>query len=312
MDEARKWTDVELERMERKINDIYTQAHDEVVESWNEYLKESGAKLADLEKEYAEAKASGDKELQSKVGRKLSQAKKEQTLLSDRYQEVAEQTAIQLSHVNETALAYINGQLPQVYAVNYNAIKKSAESVIKWYSFTVINPNVVKNLATEKRILLPYKTINGKKDIRWNLKKLNSEVLQGILQGDSMDEIAKRFQNVQNMNSASAIRNARTMVTAAENAGRWDSYDKLAKDGAIVEKFWSAAHDKKTRKWHREAAATYNPENKIPYDELFVVNGENLMFPCDMEHGATGHNVYNCRCGMFGVVVGFNFDKVKK
>ena len=310
--DAHKVIDKQLEAMEEELYEIYKRAYKENAEAWNEYMNEVGKEIADLEKAYNDAVLDGDKDEIKRTGKKLVQAKRERTVLSDRFESVAEQTATNLYHVNEIAVAYINGQLPQVYSLGYNAIKGSVESAVKGYSFTAINPNVVEGLVKQKRVLLPTKQVNKSKDIAWNMKKLNSEVLQGILQGDSMDKIAKRFQNVQNMNSASAIRNARTMVTAAENAGRWDSYDKLAKDGAIVEKFWSAAHDKKTRKWHREAAATYNPENKIPYDELFVVNGENLMFPCDMEHGATGHNVYNCRCGMFGMVVGFNFEKVKK
>lgn len=312
MDEARKWTDAKLENMEKELTEIYNRAYKENSEAWNDFMNKVGKEIAELEKAYNAAILDGDEEAKKSIGKKLGQTKREKTLLSDRFESVAEQTAVNLYHVNEIATAYINGQLPAIYSMNYNAIKGVVDSVVKGYSFSVINPNVVESLVKEKRILLPTKTIDKAKDIRWNLKKLNSEVLQGILQGESMDKIADRFQKVQDMNAESAIRNARTMVTAAENGGRWDSYDRLAKDGAIIEKFWSHVNDKKTRDWHREAGEIYNSENKIPYDEPFVVNGEKLMFPGDSSLGASGHNVYNCRCGSFGIVVGFNFDKVKK
>lgn len=43
-------------------------------------------------------------------------------------------------------------------------------------------------------------------------------------EGESMDKIAKRIMNVQEMNKTQSIRSARTIVTGAENKGRQDSY----------------------------------------------------------------------------------------
>ena len=305
MDEARKWTDARLEDIENELLTIYKRAQAENAAAWNEYLLSVEKELAELEKMYKAAVESGAKEEAKRLGKKLGQLKKEKTLFSDRFASIAQMTAENISHTNEIALAYINGQLPAVYVKNYNALKDVVQTAIKGYSFSTINQNVVSNLIKEKRILLPTKTINQKKDVRWNLKKLNSEVLQGILQGESMDKIAARFQKVQNMNADSAIRNARTMVTAAENGGRFDSYCQAEKDGVVLEKYWIKTNDSKTRDWHAQAGIDYGKENSISIHEPFIVDGEELMFPGDGS-SASGHNVYNCRCSMASKVVGFN------
>lgn len=304
MDEARKWTDARLEKMEKELTEIYNRAYKENSEAWNDYMNKVGKEIAELEKEYNRAILDGDEDAKKSIGKKLGQTKREKTLLSDRFESVAEQTAVNLYHVNEIATAYINGQLPAIYSMNYNAIKGVVDSAVKGYSFSVINPNVVESLVKEKRILLPTKTVDKAKDIRWNMKKLNSEVLQGILQGESMDKIAARFQKVSDMNETSAIRNARTMVTSAENAGRLDSYHQAEQDGVLLEKYWIATNDNETREDHRQAGIDFGKENSIPPDEAFLVGGEELMYPGDP--AGSGHNVYNCRCSMASKVVGFN------
>lgn len=303
--DAHKAIDKQLEAMEDELYEIYNRAYKENAEAWNAYMNEVGKEIADLEKAYNDAVLDGDKDEIKRTGKKLGQAKRERTLWSDRFESVAEQTATNLYHVNEIAVAYINGKLPQVYSLGYNAIKGSVESAVKGYSFTAINPNVVEGLVKQKRVLLPTKQVNKAKDIAWNMKKLNSEVLQGILQGESMDKIAKRFQKVQDTNAESAIKNARTMVTAAENGGRLDSYYQAEKDGVVLEKYWIKTNDSKTRDWHTQAGIDYGKENSIPIDEPFIVDGEELMFPGDGS-SASGHNIYNCRCSMAAKVVGFN------
>ena len=109
-------------------------------------------------------------------------AQKDRTLMDSRFKALTETTAAQLANVNKTALAYVNGQLPEVYSINYNALEQSVDGV-GGYSFALVDADTVKNLATTDNSLLPYKQLDEKTDIRWNVKKMNAEVLQGILQG---------------------------------------------------------------------------------------------------------------------------------
>jgi hypothetical protein len=222
-----------------------------------------------------------------------------------------EQCAKQLLNVNQTALAYVNGELPEVYALNYNAIAGSVDGV-GGYSFTLVDADTVRNLAVTDTSLLPYKEIDPAKDIPWNMKKINAETLQGILQGESMDKIAKRIMNVQEMNKTQAIRSARTIVTSAECKGRQDSYQRAKDDGIILRKYWLATYDKRARDWHKEAGNKYNEDNAIEIDEFFVVDGEDMLHPGDGSHGAGGHNLYNCRCSIASKVIGFQKAQVQK
>jgi hypothetical protein len=74
------------------------------------------------------------------------------------------------------------------------------------------------------------------KDQLWNRNHLVSAVAQGILQGEGIPDIAKRLQTVAAMDDNAAIRNARTYVTAAQNKGRIDSYERAEKLGIKTNK----------------------------------------------------------------------------
>jgi hypothetical protein len=175
-----------------------------------------------------------------------------------------------------------------------------------------VDADTVRNLAVTDTSLLPYKKLDPAKDIPWNMKKINAETLQGILQGESMDKIAKRILSVQKMNEEAAIRSARTIVTNAECKGRQDSYQRAKDDGIILRKYWLATYDKRARDWHKEAGNKYNEDNAIEIDEFFVVDGEDMLHPGDSEHGAGGHNIYNCRCSIASKVIGFKKVQVQK
>lgn len=296
-DKAHNMTDIKLEEMEKRLSAIYSRAEKEVGESWKKFLTDSTKEIEKLQKEYEQAKKSGDKENAQNIGKRLSRAKRERTLKNKRFKELSETVAAELANVNRTSLAYINGELPEVYALNYNALKESVDGV-GGYSFTLVDAETVKNLATTDKSLLPYKTLNVPKDKRWNIQKLNAEVLQGIIQGESMDEIAKRLSDIIGMNESAAIRNARTMVTGAENKGRQDSYARAESDGIILKKQWIATRDSRTRDAHLEINGQAREQDK-PFSNAIGL----IMFPGDP--GAHPSNVYNCRCTMGAKIIGF-------
>jgi SPP1 gp7 family putative phage head morphogenesis protein len=137
------------------------------------------------------------------------------------------------------------------------------------------------------------------------MKKINAETLQGILQGESMDKIAKRLRNVQEMNKTQAIRSARTIVTGAENKGRQDSYERAEKDGIQIMREWIATNDNRTRHWHSELDGTL-----VGVDEHFENAYGKIMFPGDP--AAHPANTYNCRCTLVAKVNGFKKVQVQK
>lgn len=134
--------------------------------------------------------------------------------------------------------------------------------------FKIINENVVRNLIRDGEVKVPVKKLDIPKDERWNAKQIGSMMLQGIQNGDSVQNIAKSIlpeimsktdftgkteqekKNLIRRNELSAIRNARTMTTAAENGGRLDSYKNLDAQGVVQKKVWMSTPDDRTRPTH--------------------------------------------------------------
>ena len=287
-DKAHRLTDLKLEEMEKRLSAIYSRAEKEIQKTADEYFskfsKQDEAKRKLLE--------------QGKITEEeYTKWRKGKVMYGKRFTEMKEQCAKQLLNVNQTAMAYINGELPEVYAINYNALESALDGA-GGYSFTLVDADTVRNLAVADTSLLPYKKIDPEKDIPWNMKKINAETLQGILQGESMDKIAKRIMNVQEMNKTQAIRSARTIVTGAENKGRQDSYKRSEEDGIIMKREWIATNDSRTRHWHAELDGV-----EVDIDEPWVNEFGEIMFPGDPS--ADPANTYNCRCSMSAHVIGF-------
>ena len=301
-DTAHRLTDEKLEEMEKRLSAIYSRAEKEIQKTADEYFSKFAKQDEAKRKLLEQGKITEDEYTKWRKGK---------VMYGKRFTEMKEQCANQLLNVNQTAIAYVNGQLPEVYAINYNALESTVDGV-GGYSFTLVDADTVRNLAVTDTSMLPYKEIDPEKDIPWNMKKINAETLQGILQGESMDKIAKRMMNVQEMNKDAAIRSARTIVTGAECKGRQDSYKRAKDDGIILRKYWIATYDKRARDWHKDAGNDYTEDKAIEIDDFFIVDGEKMLHPGDAMHGASGHNLYNCRCSIASKVIGFKKVQVQK
>lgn len=288
-DLGHKLTDKELEEMERHLSAIYARAEKDLQEKADKYFKRF---------EEMDAKKRALVDAGKLTEEEYKRWRKSKMMTGRHWTAMKEQTAQELLQANRTAQEYINGRLPGVYSLNYNSTGEAIEGAVRGYSFELVDASTVKNLATSDKTLLPYKYVDGKKDVRWNTAKVNAEVLQGIVQGESIPNIAKRLQNVTEMNHASAIRNARTTVTSAENKGRMDSLHAAAEKGVITHKVWLAAIDARTREAHR---LLDGQEKEI--DDPFESELGPIMYPGDVE--ADPANTYNCRCSLTYKVIGF-------
>lgn len=224
--------------------------------------------------------------------------RKNKLLMGEKYKDLRDSIADNMLHANERAAAVINHELPNVYAHNFNQVGEGVERKVTGYSFDLTNPDTVRKLATDKKTLLPYKFVDGHKDVRWNSTKVNSQILQGILQGESADQMAERLMGVTHMNEESALRNARTAVTSAQNKGRIDAMKQCEDDGVIMGKEWIATNDERTREAHEELDRVV-----VKVDEPFENEIGQIMYPGDPD--ADPANTYNCRCTIAEVVIGF-------
>ena len=290
-DIAHTKTDQKLEEMEKRLSAIYSRAEKEIQKTADEYFSKFAAQDEQKRKLLEQGKITEDEYKKWRKGK---------VMYGKRFTEMKEQCAKQLLNVNQTALAYVNGELPEVYAINYNALASSVDGVVG-YSFTLVDADTVRNLAVTDTSLLPYKQLDPAKDIPWNMKKINAETLQGVLQGESMDKIAKRILNVQEMNKSQAIASARTIVTGAENKGRQDSYKRAEADGIVLQKEWlSSDQPGRTRPWHLPGAFQ---SLIVDIDDPFVNEMGEIMYPGDPH--ADPSNTWRCRCSMRAKVMGF-------
>ena len=310
MDKAHKATDKLLEAMERELAAIYREAQKGISDKAEAYFEQFQRLDEKKRKLVADGKLSEDEYLKWR---------KNKILYSNRFVTLQGQITAELARVNQTAAAYINDQLPDVYALNYNYVGKGVQKAVKGYSFTLVDANTVKRLAIQNDRLLPKRKVDVPKDKLWNAKNMRAQVLQGILQGESIPDISKRvFGEIMKKsktegltdkemgallkrNREAAVRSARTMVTGAENAGRMDMMRKAATDGVIMRKRWiSSDQPGRTRDWHMPGAFK---SLEVDIDEPFQNDFGDIMFPGDPT--ADGANVYNCRCTLGYRVVGF-------
>lgn len=273
----------------KRFQKIYAEAQKGMAEKVNSFFEEF-KELDAKKKALVDAGKLTEKEYRTWRQNKL--------LMGQKYKDLRDSIADNMLHANQRAAAVINHELPNVYAHNFNQVGKGVERKVKGYSFDLTSPETVRKLATDKTTLLPYKFVNGHRDVRWNSTKVNSQILQGVLQGESADQMAQRLMNVSTMNQESALRNARTAVTSAQNKGRVDAMHQCEDDGVIMGKEWIATQDERTREAHAELDRVV-----VKIDEPFENEIGQIMYPGDPN--ADPANTYNCRCTIAEVVLGF-------
>lgn len=277
-DRAHVWTDWKIGEIEKELDRIYSRAEKELEEKAAKYFK----RFEELDAKKRALVDAG--KMTEEEYRKWRTGK---IMTGKHWSDMKKEASEQLLKINQTATAYVNDQLPTVYVRNYNQVANGINGQIKGYSFELVDSSTVRRLATDNKTLLPYKYIDGVKDVRWNTQKVNSEVLQGILQGDSIPNLAKRLRAVTEMNRNSAVRNARTSCTSAENKGRMDMLHDAEDKGVQTQKGWLATNDDRTRDSHAELNGVF-----VDIDEEFD-NG--LEYPGDPNGDPS--EVYNCFIG---------------
>lgn len=286
VDYAHEETDRRLAAIEKRVAEVYKKA-----------VEEMRQKLADwyaaFEKEDKEKAALVEK---GKMKKKAYLAwRKDEMMEGDRLKAMADTLAEDFTNSDKIAMKIVRGDLEDVYALNANYsaydIEKNTGANLSW---TLYDHDTVERIIRDNPDLLPLPEVNIPLDRRWNKEHVNNAVLQGILQGDSIPKIAQRLENILGMDHNAAVRSARTATTAAECAGRLDTYKYAEKLGIHRKVVWKAVLDGKTRHAHRELDG-----QMVDVGEPFTVDGYEIRFPGDPS--APGYLIYNCRCAINSV-----------
>ena len=285
-DYGHRETDELLAEMEKRVGSIYKQASEEMRE-----------KLAKWYKDFERL----DKQKASLVEkRELPKSdylawRKQKMVESGRLKALVDTLTEDYVNSDKIAMQIVRGNLTDVYALNANyaayKIEQNANMNLSW---TLYDHSTVERLIREKPEILPLPSVNVPLDERWNRQHLNIAITQGILQGESILHIGDRLQRILGMDCTAAIRSARTATTAAECAGRINTYKQAAAMGIKLKQMWRATLDGKTRHAHRLLDG-----QMVDIGEKFKVDGYELEYPGDPS--APGYLVYNCRCTVVSV-----------
>lgn len=293
-DSAHMAADAEIEAFQREVAGIYAEAQRTASRTLTEYLE----RFHEQDDEWRDRVARGEAtEAQWRAWRRGK------ILTGRRYRVVLKQVSEGYTHANEVAMDALEGRLPGVYAENYNYGTFQAYSAARVDdAFALQDASTVQRLLTDHGSYLPKPTVNVAKDVAWNRRLLANQITQGVLLGESMPKIAKRVGKVTGSNMATAMRTARTSVTAAENVGRVDSYRRAQSLGIELEQEWLATLDGRTRHTHRQLDG-----------ECVEVGGKfenGCRYPGDPE--ARYAETCNCRCTLIAAVEGVDYSDGKR
>lgn len=299
-DEAHIETDKIIKKIERRLFLEYHRAnHDmevKLADYFKEFEKEDNAKRALLKEGKITEKA-------------YNKWRVEQVTIGKRWEEMLDTLAKDYHNTNEIARQIAKDNAYDVYALNHDfgTFQVEKESLVDT-SYSLYDRATVSRLVKENPKMLPdpsertLKRIRDAKEKRWSKQKMTSAIMQGILQGEPLAKVAKRLRTVTNMEEAQAMRNARTMMTNAQSAGRYDAYRRAKGMGIDFKVVWIATLDNRTRHEHRQLDGQMKD-----VDTPFEVDGQQIMYPADL--GGSGYKVppeliYNCRCTIGAAIPG--------
>nr|DAE02035.1 MAG TPA: minor capsid protein [Siphoviridae sp. ctgEn20] len=286
-------TDKRLELMEKRVVAIYKQASEEMREKLAKWYKD----FERLDKQKADLVEKGE----------LPKAeylawRKRKMVESGRLKALVDTLTEDYVNSDRIAMQIVRGDLTDVYALNANyaayKIEQDANVNLSW---TLYDHSTVERMIREDPEILPLPSVNVPLDERWNRQYLNIAITQGILQGESIPHIGDRLQRILGMDRTAAIRSARTATTAAECAGRIDTYKYAQSIGIEMQQEWVATLDDRTRHEHRILDG-----QRVDIGEAFEVDGASIRYPGDPQ--APGYLIYNCRCTVIGAIKGLEDD----
>ncbi len=306
-DRGHELTDEILNDLENSIAEEYAQASREMQQKFRDYMEQ----FAEAEKKQKALLDAG----------KITQEdynnwRFRHEMVGKRWEAMKDVLATDMENASKIALKIAGEKMPDVYALNANYAAYQIEHDGKINAgFTLYSRDTAEYLLKEPRQLMPGPSskkaaqIAADKAMQWNKSKIQSAVLQGILQGESAYKVAERLRGVAEMNYNASVRYARTMTTSAQNAGRYESFRRAKKVGVDLTIEWQATLDNRTRHSHR---MMHGQRREV--DEPFEIDGVSILYPAYSGPGSSDipqQYLWNCRCSLLGYVKGYEEDTVK-
>lgn len=301
-DDFRRFTGRQTGMLTRTIRGVYAQAQQEITEKMERWQKHHAEKDALMRADLKAGKITDEEYRQWMRG---------QVFVGKQWADQQKEIAGILVNADREASRLINDGTRAVFVESANhaayELEKDLGGVV---NFSLYDGQTVASLVGRNPELMPRRMINGQRAEAWQTRQVSNAIAQGIIQGESIPEIAKRIANDTGMAAEKATtRYARTAMTGAQNAGRQarmeEAEEELESEGIEIRKRWDATLDDRTREAHQKLDGV-----TIPVDEDFQNEIGKIAFPGDPS--ADDANVWNCRCTLSYVYPGIPVNRQRR
>jgi SPP1 gp7 family putative phage head morphogenesis protein len=195
--------------------------------------------------------------------------------------------AAEIARGGEVAAEMIRGEMLNVYGLNLDwaryGIDRQAGFFLDWTVYDRRQIGVLVSEGQSPFTRIAYNRLGQDKRI---VTKLQNEMLQAILLGESQAQIMRRIRDVTGQSVAQARRVAQTERNRVQSEARYQGIKEAADMGIQIMKRWISRMDSRVRDDHADVTG-----EEVDYEKPFS-NG--LMFPGDPDGSA--EEVINCRC----------------
>lgn len=178
------------------------------------------------------------------------------------------------------AMLYEEGYYYTAWAIETDTLSRLAYSAVPAETIKVMIESPITGLTLSQRL---------EKNRAAIIYTIQQEITQGLVQGETYKQMAKRIKGALENDTVKAMRIVRTEAHRAVETGKLQAAEHAHKNGVVTYKVWNTVHDQRVRDRHRLLDG-----KKVPVDQDFKLGAITGKAPGQMSGGAS-MNV-NCRC----------------
>lgn len=178
------------------------------------------------------------------------------------------------------AMLYEEGYYHTAWAIETDTLSRLSYSAVPAETIKAMIESPITGLTLSQRL---------EKNRAAIIYTIQQEVTQGLVQGETYKQMAKRIKGALENDTVKAMRIVRTEAHRAVESGKHDAAEHAHKNGVVMYKVWNTVEDGRVRASHKLLDGM-----KVPVDKEFKKGSIHGMVPGQLSGGAK-ENV-NCRC----------------
>jgi len=175
--------------------------------------------------------------------------------------------------------SYLDGYYLTAWAVETDTLSRLSYSAVRPEVITAMIENPITGLTLSQRL---------EKNRAAIIYTIQQEITQGLVQGETYKQMAKRIKGALENDVTKAMRIVRTEAHRAVESSKHDAAEHAHKNGVVLLKEWNSMQDQRVRDRHKHLDGT-----KIPVDEDFKIGTDRAKAPGLF---LRPENSINCRC----------------